>query len=123
MWMTTIHGNLCDNYLVRAKKDKEQGRARTSVRNTAGRSLTILTRQSDEFLAPRLVLAQKHVEEPTAADMLRATAAVRQHVHVGAAGLLQGVRQDGHVGERPPVVDVVRQRDHRPAVPSHPGGV
>src|SRR5207249_2347831 len=69
------------------------------------------------------LLSQQQIERPAAADVPLALATVGEHVWIGAAGILEGIGQDGQVAEVAAVIDLPGHRAEQPAAPAQPGRV
>src|SRR4051794_16460753 len=69
------------------------------------------------------LLPQQEVHDPAAPHMLAGLSAVAEDVRVGAAGVFEGVRENGQVLEGAVVVDVAGDGRDRAAVPAQPSRV
>jgi hypothetical protein len=67
--------------------------------------------------------AQQQVHGPAASDVRPRPWQVFQDVRVGAAGVFEGVGQDGYAVQGPPVVDGLGELGDGAAIPGQPGGV
>src|SRR5947209_19283311 len=70
-----------------------------------------------------LLLPQNEIDDPAAPDVRPRPPKVAQDVRVRAAGLFEGVGQDGHTVEGPLVVDGLGNFGHGAAAPNKPRGV
>src|SRR5205823_743354 len=66
---------------------------------------------------------QDQVERPAAADVVGGGAAVVEQLRLGAAGVFEGVGEDGQALEGRLVVQRAGQADDQAVVPGQPGGV